>query len=299
MHYRRFFSRVLVFVVLLTILLSWPIETMAAVKPMLISLNYSVKSVDKGNGFLLVATVTSPSYGSVSWSTSDNTIATVTTSGFVTGINIGTAVITATYTDIYGTSVSASCRVYVTVADGLYYIINASSNLCLYTGGSAVSLQAQDTNINSRMGQLWKISYVSDGRYIINPIQDTSVELTASASNYVTVGETDIEACWEIACTSSGYVLKYLGSLSETAKPIVADMPGSQIYLGDWQNQLAYHWNLEKAYGLFLRDTETNEIVGTTAEKNLGIGRTCSIIDLGIRYEIYGSGYGYPSRAHP
>ena len=246
-------------VILLGCTVIMPFQAQAVIDLIPVSLNHSVKDVDVGLGFSLTATVPSGGGGTLEWSSSNTYVATVSSSGHVTGHHAGTAVITATYTRVDGATGFASCTVYVTVADGLYYLKNASSDLCFYTGGSAVSLQAQQTNVSSRTGQLWKIRYVAGGKYEICPIRDTSVALTADSGNYVTVGEAENTASWGIVQNSFGYSIQYLGSSDEVAKPVVADMPGTQIYLGDWQAGLTCHWELEAACGFFLRDLTTRE----------------------------------------
>lgn len=271
---------------------SLSIQAVANENPISITLNHSVKDVDEGSRFSLTATAPSGSTGTITWTTSKSSIATVDSLGYVTGKQAGTAVITATYIDSSGATASACCTVYVTVADGLYYIKNASSNLCLYTGGSSVSIQSQVTSADGRLGQFWKITYVSNGRYEIQPIHDTSVALTFDSSNYVTIGETDTAACWGILHNSFGYAIQYFGSNSENAKPVVASQPGSKVYLGDWETSLTCHWELEKTYGIFLRNMETKETVDTSTEMILGVGRTRSLADLGISYEYYGSMLG-------
>lgn len=76
-----------------------------------ISLNKSTTDLTTGNSETLIATTT-PSAVNVKWSSSDTSIATVDSSGKVTAIGAGTAIITATTTD--GSNLSASCTVNVT-----------------------------------------------------------------------------------------------------------------------------------------------------------------------------------------
>ena len=253
-------------------------------------LNYSVKDVDEGVGFTLRAVSTPGTGGTITWSSSNNGVATVSTSGYVLGKKAGTTLITATYRDTSGTTTSTSCSVHVTIADGIYYIKNASSGLCMYTSGSSVSIQTQNTNVNNRLGQLWHIEYkASCGRYIIRPLKDFSVALGANVNDYLTVGSMSDEACWDIVGNSFGYAIRYYGSSSENAKPIVADMPGSQICLGSWETSLTCHWELEKAYGIFLRNIKTKKLADSSTKAILGTGRSCYLSDIGVQYEYYGS----------
>jgi prepilin-type N-terminal cleavage/methylation domain-containing protein len=84
-----------------------------------VSLNKTATTIEEGNAETLVATV-SPSNATnktVTWSSSDKSIATVNSSGVVTAIKAGTAIITATSND--NTTVSASCTVKVPGITGL------------------------------------------------------------------------------------------------------------------------------------------------------------------------------------
>ena len=122
-----------------------------------IELNQTTKTVNEKYGFALIASIATS--GTVTWSTDNSYVATVSNSGFVSAHHAGTATITATLTDTYGETFTANCTVYVTVADGMYYIKNASSEQCITTGGSTAALYAQETSEDSRLGQLWLIEY--------------------------------------------------------------------------------------------------------------------------------------------
>lgn len=78
-----------------------------------ISLNKTTETVTKGSTKTLVATVlpADTSNKTVTWKSSNTSIATVSISGVVTGVSTGSATITATTTD--GTNKSASCIVTV------------------------------------------------------------------------------------------------------------------------------------------------------------------------------------------
>lgn len=75
-----------------------------------LTLDKTVLTLDKGETDKLTATVAPANayYQTVTWTSSDETVATVDTEGNVTAVNEGSAVITATATD--GSGVSASCQ---------------------------------------------------------------------------------------------------------------------------------------------------------------------------------------------
>lgn len=97
-----------------------------------ISLNYDAYKAFKGGKFTLKATVTpnSASNKSLTWSSSNNSVAKVDENGVVTAINGGTATITATAND--GSGVSDSCK--VTVITPVEKIILNKYNLEMSSG---------------------------------------------------------------------------------------------------------------------------------------------------------------------
>ena len=268
------------------------IQAQAALNLTPIALNYTVKDVDVGDTFTLRATVPQDSMGTLDWSSSNTSVATVADSGTVTGHQLGTAVITATYTTAGGNIGRAMCTVYVTVADGLYYIKNAYSDLCMLADGSRITIQPQQTEINGRNRQLWKIEHESQGQYSIYPIWDTSLMLTNDGTNYVAIGVPESEACWGIAQGTGGYSIQYLGNGDQIAKPVVASTPGSLVYLGQWQDSLSCHWELEEAAGLFVRNTETQQIMEQTDILFMELGDNAGFSDLGLVCETYGTQSG-------
>ena len=290
MKLKRLLFVLVAVVILLTGTVLGPVQAMAASNGTTISLNYSTKDVDVGHGFMLSATVTSTSSGTLVWSTSNSYVATVSTSGFVSGVHAGTATITATYTSGGVALASASCKVYVTVEDGIYYIKNAYSDLCLSGTMGRMSLQNQQTNAAYRVSQLWHISFdPGHNRYIIRPVKDFSVAMGVSSDMYVAVEDLEYETCWDITHNSFGYTIKYYEYSNGNAKPIVADQPGSEVYVGTWETSLKCHWELEKAYGIFLRDTETGKLIKDTDLIPINYGMDNSLADLDIAFEVYGN----------
>ena len=147
-----------------------------------ISLNKTTADVDKGSTLTLTAT-TSPAGETVTWSSSNTSVATVS-SGKVTGVALGSATITATKAD--GTS--ASCLVYVTIADGVYRIQNGNNGLYLGTYGSiaentSVKLLGYSNTGLSMVRQLWKISYIGGDNYSIRPMHKLDMGLHATSNN--------------------------------------------------------------------------------------------------------------------
>ena len=92
-----------------------------------ISLNATDQSLFINQTFQLTATVTpaAASNKTVSWTSSNNAVATVNSNGLVTALTAGSAIITATTTD--GTNLSASCNVTVSIIPVTTVSLNKTS----------------------------------------------------------------------------------------------------------------------------------------------------------------------------
>lgn len=92
-----------------------------------ITLSLSDVPVERGKTIALIATLDPPdSTDKILWATSDNTIATVNSSGLVTGISPGTATITASVGD---KGISASCKITTVVSISELDLSETSLNL--------------------------------------------------------------------------------------------------------------------------------------------------------------------------
>lgn len=91
-----------------------------------VSLNKATTSIVRGMSETLIATVAPSTAGNktVSWSTSNSAVATVSSTGVVTGVMAGTATITATTAD---GGFTASCVVTITVSKPVVTALNKSS----------------------------------------------------------------------------------------------------------------------------------------------------------------------------
>ncbi len=106
-----------------------------------ITLNYTSYTVNNGSAFSLTATV-SPSTAAnktLTWSSNNTTVATVTSSGYVTGLYPGTATITAAATD--GSGKKATCTVTVRPVYRALLVGNAN-----YTSASKLPACLNDSN---------------------------------------------------------------------------------------------------------------------------------------------------------
>lgn len=231
--------------------------------------------------------------GTVTWTSGSSATATVSSTGLVTGITAGQVTITAScpgYTD-------ASITLWVTVPEGVYYLKNASSGLCMETVVDTAYFYTQNTNSTARVSQLWKISYVSNGNYIIRPLGDTSLAMTVGDMGYVSVQKDALVSAgiyWQITHNAFGYAFKHGGSNAKTAMPTVNGPTGVPVYPSSWTSSLTCHWELEEIQGVFLRDTATQRIIPSSTVRALDqITDLITFNDLGLDWEYYGTLSGY------
>ena len=176
---------------------------------------------------------------------------------------------------------------------GIYYIKNAYSDLCLSGTAGRMSLQNQQSNAAHRVSQLWHISFVpGHNRYIIRPVKDFSVAMGVSSDMYVVVDDLGYEPCWDITHNSFGYSIKYYEYSNGNAKPIVADKPGSEVCVGTWETSLKCHWELEKAYGIFFRDSQTGKLLTADDVITIPLNASGNLNDVGVDVSYYGNVIG-------
>ena len=153
-----------------------------------ITVTGAATSVLEGGNLQLTA-VTRPSGAAVTWTSDSTNVATVSTTGRVTGVKAGKAVIRAAFTDSAGISRSASYTIYVRIADGVYYIKNNFSGMYLYAASGKmlnytnVSQNVLDLTMPRVLCQQWKIKYLDDGYYSIRPMHKLDMGLDVTKSN--------------------------------------------------------------------------------------------------------------------
>ena len=129
-----------------------------------LSIDRTQVSIPEGGSHTLVAT-TKPAGQTVTWSSGNASIATVNTSGKVTGIRSGTTIVTATMTDSDGVTHTETCEVNVYIPSGVYRLKNVDNGLYLdvtgggYTAGTEMQQWSRATSDTNR-AQLFKIVYL-------------------------------------------------------------------------------------------------------------------------------------------
>ena len=195
-----------------------------------ITLNATSVDILEGGTCALTATTT-PAGATVMWSTNNTVVATVSATGVVTAKKAGSATIYARFTD-NGTTHTATCTVYVHIANGVYHIKNMNSNYYLHAKSGGISnltdvyqypKYTDSTDDVYRIRQMWKTYYLGEGRYSIRPMHklDMSLDVTGSNVDIYNIGTTDTLAGvpdyteWTIEWYSTGYVFKNKGDNSQ------------------------------------------------------------------------------------
>lgn len=117
-----------------------------------VSLDQTSLTVAKGKKATLKATVEHATDTSVTWATSDSSVATVSDSGEVTGVKAGKATITATSKE--DGNAKATCE--VTVKEGL--VVSLDQTTATVVRGKNLTLKATVSNFNSDSGVTWSSS---------------------------------------------------------------------------------------------------------------------------------------------
>ena len=264
-----------------------------------ISLNTT--SIDLGEGDAVAMSVTvNPTGTTVTWSSTNPSIATVNSSGVVTGVKAGTATIKASMTT-GGTTYTANCTVYVTIEDGVYYIQNQNSNKYLTTDGTVIGspnviqLYKYSEAGNSdavRIRQMWKIKYLRDGQYSIRPMNklDMGLDVTGVDVDTFTIGTNDqldsilSTARWGISRVGTGFQITKQG-IAGYSLQVQGDSTANnaEIIADDYMDVDSLYWNLIEVAnppsGVYLYDTARGALA-TNITRDINVGESKALTDL-------------------
>jgi len=143
-----------------------------------------------------------------SWSSSNTYVATVSSSGVVTGVRAGTATITATDAEGY----TGTCTVTVKLPEDKYRFNNNSAVLAMSTrktgdAGESILKGYGSTNaVPAVYGQLWVVDRLSDGYYTISPSYKPSLYLALNTDSDLVIQASCTNAAqWKIYYNMFGY----------------------------------------------------------------------------------------------
>lgn len=273
-----------------------------------VSLSETSVSISEGGSKTLTAT-TYPMGRTVTWATSNSTVATVNSDGVITANKAGTATITASMTDSNGVIRTATCVVYVYIPNGVYYIKNLNSNYYLHVKSGGISnytdvyqrMKYNTASISNELliQQMWKIYYLGEGRYSVRPMNKLNMGLDVTSYNVdiYDIGETDLLSAvppygeWVIEWYSTGYVFKNNGSDSKTMQIENASTDtGATVVAQPFTTSVNCRWELSKIAsppaGAYLYDTGSNVVIQTSTE-HIGINSTKTLSSAGLSAVAY------------
>ena len=242
-------------------------------------------------------TLSVPGYtGTITWTTDDAAIATVSAEGVVTGINAGETMVTA----LAGNEVLAEYTAYVSISEGTYYI---RSTYGVYMGtsgqiadGTGAYLFAKATSGRAQLNQLWRIDYLGTGYYSIRPLYNMNMGLCSENgvpgdAVITNIGASDKLADvpatnrWSISRTANGLEFYCAGTSYMT---LCADQPytGAKVVTKTGTTNLSgCYWSLEQVTNIpiqiLLLDKQTGASVSGNT-KYIDPGETVSLSDLGF-----------------
>lgn len=136
-----------------------------------------------GDTYKLVATlVPAGATATLTWATSNDSVATVNQDGLVTAVASGTAIITVT--DLTG--ITAQCT--VTVRQGVTSLTLSTTSLIVYTGNGASSREINVTiNPSDATNTQFKVAVEQSGNYISYAVNGSTITITGLAVGSATI----------------------------------------------------------------------------------------------------------------
>lgn len=238
--------------------------------------------VEEADTYQLSVSV-NPSGATITYSVDDTDIATVSSSGLVTGIKAGT-----TFVTVFG---GGDCRlvvIYVLIEDGVYTFKSAQANKYLTVDGVIeeeyiVRQREQIYEGNpdyDKIRQMWKIKYLGYGKYSVRSVRMLYMGLSSFQSGnftYVTThyirpndyaSSVDESEQWTISRPySSSYIrLSQNGESSKTVQSISNTITnGTATVLAQSSGSLYALWLAQKVSivpkGIYIYDTEKHQVV--------------------------------------
>ena len=285
-------------------------ECVVNVHLMDVSIDRSVVDLEKGGYGVKLNATTIPPGQTVTWSSSNPSVATVTQDGSVRPIRAGKTTITAKIED--GTS--AYCVVYVSLLNGVYSIINRESEELLHiptfsvANNTSVKQAPEFTVTDYYVRQLWYISYHGYGCYSIRSIAKSDMGLHVRTNKEVdifTIGNSTsansipLDSRWFIEETDNGYAIKSRGRDSHALQGDLEPTTAFPKVLADTYSATSpnCHWNLvfhtSPPKGIIFYDTLA-EIQETNAKRYIAPMEERSMSDMNIDARAYPTPFTQP-----
>ena len=260
--------------------------------------------------------VTDEPYSSVTWTSSNNNVATVSATGVVLANNPGYVRINATVTFPDNTKCYVSKQLTIILPTGVYRIRNNTTGWYLNVNQGMINdfaavTQYSDTGNASakqtKFQQMWKIKHIGDGMYTLRPYHKLDMCLyvygpndhvyirrkTAdSSTNNTQSGYVSAQYRWSIGYIGSGIVIRNDGERDATLQ-IENDSTAqnAQTRADTYGSTDTCYWTFttvtNPGSGVILYDTENQQQIYTTDVFYIAPEEERSIEDLGIGLAMY------------
>ncbi|MBQ3214730.1 MAG: DNRLRE domain-containing protein [Oscillospiraceae bacterium] len=264
----------------------------------------STTSVDVDEG--ATRTLTPPNVsGTITWACNDTSIATVNSSGKVTGVKAGQTLVTASV----GGVVQKTYTIFVTIPDSVRFIRYSGLYLTVDGGmveGSTLTLQSKKPAGPAQYRQLWKIEYIGQHYYSIRSLYRADLALHADSNKNVDMISLDcslsgesvpLSKRWTIDYSSSGYLFHYVGTGSLEMQP-ETDPPSTNtdVVVGYIPNT-PHKWTFEQSPAVsnqLLLINTTNGLPSTNAVRYIFPDETVTIADMNFMVSYVNPGTASP-----
>ena len=230
--------------------------------------------------------------GTISWTSNKNSVATVNSSGRVTGVRAGSATISASVDG----KVQKSFTIYVKLADGVYYIKNYASSYYMSTENGGISygtriVQAsKSASATDKLSQLWKIQYISDGLYCIRPLHKQNMGISGySSPSLMIIGTNntyeDSYSKWSISWATNGYVFNNSNRAGYALCTSSTTNDGAYVNIASYANGTVFRWTLEKETSVANQVLLLNSQSGAPIEnvtQCVKLGKTVTLANMAI-----------------
>ena len=271
-----------------------------------IELSATSVALTAGQTYHLTAT-TNPTMA-ITWTTNNSAVATVSSTGVVTGVALGSAGIKATCTDAEGNTYSKTCVVRVVIPNGVYRIKSKYNNRYLQVEGNGITnetdivLESVRTSYPNYLSQLWKICYIESGYYSIRPLHKVNLGLYASMGGDVYLWDIGLAdevmsvtpyARWSIEGYEGNYIIKREG---QSSAMLAVELPqtgnGTVVVEPSQENDLGQRWCLEDAptslpnQGTIFYEYETGNLTDEVT-RYIAPEESLTLEDLGLAVSSY------------
>ena len=265
-------------------------------KPTLSITYLNIVEVARGKRVTLSTTGIS---GTITWTSAKPSVATVDSSGVVTGVQMGAeTTVTASVNGV----VKRTYTVRVLVPDGIYWIGSAIEDMYMsaesnsISNGVAAELHSLYSGQPNNLLQIWKIKYLGNSLYSIRPMHKLDMALHAGIdwATLQTAGTNDASIAagyrWEIIAGEGGHafmdgdtVLTYPENGGNDT-PLIMDMYS--------EDDPYDHWTLTEVprilNGIVFFDTNKNELC-MTPTFYVDLYQTTTLASLGFIPSVYSS----------